>query len=102
MPSFGQRSLKSMFGVHPDIVEVLDEAIKYFDFSVLEGVRTLDRQKVLCDTGKSHTLRSKHLRQFDGYSHAVDVAPYPINWKDKRRFAYLAGLIIGIAETKGI
>ena len=102
MPSFGQRSLENLFGVHPDIVAVLDEAIKYYDFSVLEGVRTLKRQKVLCGEGKSHTLNSKHLRQLDGYSHAVDVAPYPLDWKDKRRFAYLAGLIMGIAETKGV
>jgi len=102
MPSFGKRSKENLQGVHPDIISVLDEAIKYFDFSVLEGVRTLERQKGLYALGKSHTLNSKHLRQLDGYSHAVDVAPYPINWKDKRRFAYLAGLIMGIAETKGI
>ena len=102
MPSFGEKSRYHLQDVHPDIVEVLQEAIKYLDFSVLEGVRTSERQKVLYTTGKSQTLNSKHLRQSDGYSHAVDVAPYPIDWGDNRRFAYLAGLIMGIAEIKGV
>jgi len=102
MPSFGQRSLKNLYKVHPDIVAVLDEAIKHYDFSVLEGVRALERQKALCATGKSQTLNSKHLRQSDGYSHAVDVAPYPIDWKNTEEFFYLAGLIEGIAQGKGV
>ena len=52
--------------------------------------------------GKSQTLNSRHLPQEDGYSHAVDVAPYPIDWDDTKRFFYLAGLIMGIAEMKGV
>ncbi len=102
MPKFGIQSLENLAGVHPDIVDILHEAIKYYDFSVLEGVRDFERQKQLYTTGKSQTLRSKHLRQSDGYSHAVDIAPYPVDWEDKQRFAYLAGLIMGIAEMKGI
>lgn len=102
MPSFGNTSLQRLEGVHPDIVDVLKEAIKYFDFTVLEGIRALEKQKEYVATGKSLTLNSKHLRQADGYSHAVDIAPYPIDWKDSQRFAYMAGLVLGIAEAKGI
>ena len=102
MPSFGNKSLDNLIGVHPDILNVLQEAIKYYDFSVLEGVRGLDRQKVLYATGKSQTLNSKHLRQSDGYSHAVDIAPYPIDWEDTDRFSYLAGLIRGISGAQGV
>ena len=102
MPSFGQRSLENLFGVHPDIVAVLEEAIKHYDFTVLEGVRSVERQKVLCGEGKSLTLLSKHLRQSDGHSHAVDIAPYPIDWDNTDEFFYLAGLIEGIALSMGI
>ena len=108
MPSFGQKSLKNLFGVHPDIIDVLEEAIKYYDFSVLEGVRSPERQEELFNTTlpdgsrATQTLNSKHLRQSDGYSHAVDIAPYPIDWEDKRRFAHLAGFILGIAKMKGV
>lgn len=102
MPILGKRSLEKLEGVHPDIVDVLKEAIKYFDFAVLEGVRTPETQKQYYVLGKSQTLNSKHLRQQSGYSHAVDIAPYPIDWEDKQRFAYMAGLVMGIAEMKGV
>lgn len=102
MPSFGPQSMKNLFGVHPDIIDVLEEAIKYYDFSVLEGVRTPVRQKALHTIGASQTLNSKHLRQSDGYSHAVDIAPYPIDWNDTDRFHHLAYLIKGIAASKGV
>lgn len=102
MPSFGNTSTSRLLACHPDIQEVLFEAIKYFDMTVLEGVRSLETQKQYVASGSSRTLNSKHLRQSDGYSHAVDVAPYPIDWDDKERFFYMAGLIMGIAESKGI
>lgn len=102
MAKFGQQSLKNLYDVHPSIVEVLNEVVKYFDFSILEGLRSYDRQKELYRSGASQTLNSKHLRQPDGYSHAIDVAPYPIDWEDTQRFAYLAGLIMGVAESRDI
>jgi hypothetical protein len=32
----------------------------------------------------------------------VDAAPYPIDWNNTERFAYMQGLIKGIAMAKGI
>lgn len=102
MARFSKQSMKNLEGVHPKVVDVLLEAIQYFDFSVLEGVRSQQKQALYFSTGVSQTLNSKHLRQPDGYSHAVDLAPYPIDWEDTQRFAYMAGLIIGIAEARGV
>lgn len=102
MPHFGNRSLENMRGVHPDLIKVLYEVIKLFDFSVLEGMRSFKRQERLVASGASRTLRSKHLTQPDGYSHAIDVVPYPVDWKDSQRFAYLAGLIIGVAKQMDV
>lgn len=100
MPRFSKRSLTKLKDVHPDLVDVLNEAIKYVDFTVLEGARTMQRQKELKDTGKSKTMNSKHLIQGDGYAHAVDIAPWPIDWDDIGAFCHLSGIVRGIALMK--
>lgn len=66
------RSLKSLEGVHPDLVKVVKRAIELttVDFLVVEGVRTLAKQKEYFSKGKSKTMRSRHLT-----GHAVDLAP---------------------------
>lgn len=65
-------SLNRLSGVHPDLVRVVKRAIEIsdVDFTVLEGVRTLDRQKQLVAKGASKTMNSRHLT-----GHAVDLAP---------------------------
>lgn len=69
----GQRSLKNLQGVHPDLVRVVHATILEtpVDFTVIEGVRTLERQKKLVASGASQTLASRHLGGF-----AVDLAAY--------------------------
>ena len=69
--SFGTRSKERLQGVHPDLVKVLEEAIKEspLDFSITEGLRTKERQKALFDAGKSQTRNSRHLT-----GKAVDIA----------------------------
>ena len=71
MYSFGSKSKERLKGVHPDMVKVMEEAIKEspLDFSITEGVRTLEKQKELFEAGKSQTMNSRHLKGF-----AVDIA----------------------------
>lgn len=56
--------------VHPDLVKVVRLAIRKttIDFMVLEGRRTLERQRELFKIGASKTMRSRHLT-----GHAVDL-----------------------------
>jgi len=72
-----QRSMQNLSGVHPDLVAVVKRAIEITeqDFSVIEGVRNIDRQRKLVAQGKSKTMNSRHLT-----GHAVDLAPYPLSW----------------------
>ncbi|GAF91804.1 unnamed protein product, partial [marine sediment metagenome] len=35
-------------------------------------------------------------------SKAVDLAPYPVDWKDAQAFVYLAGFVVGIGAMMGI
>lgn len=68
----GARSLSRLEGVHPDLVRVVKRAAATsdLDFTVLEGLRTIDRQKQLKAQGATKTMNSRHLT-----GHAVDLAP---------------------------
>ena len=59
----GVRSKQRLQGLHKDLVAVVERAIQIteVDFTVLEGMRTLDRQKELVARGASTTLNSRHL-----------------------------------------
>ena len=78
----GAKSRAELKGVHPDLVRVVERAIQITaqDFSVHDGLRTLEEQKRLVAAGASQTMNSKHRQQSDGYGHAVDLVPY-INGK---------------------
>jgi len=69
----GKRSLGRLNGVHPDLIRVVKRAIEItmIDFTVLEGMRTIARQKKLVKAGASRTMNSRHLT-----GHAVDLAAY--------------------------
>ena len=69
----GKRSKQRLEGLHKDLVAVVERAIKIteVDFTVLEGMRTLDRQKELVARGASTTLNSRHLT-----GHVVDLGAY--------------------------
>lgn len=59
-------------GVHVDLRDVIERAAELapFDVQVLEGMRTVERQKKLLASGASKTMNSRHLT-----GHAVDIAP---------------------------
>jgi peptidoglycan L-alanyl-D-glutamate endopeptidase CwlK len=68
----GQRSLSRLEGVHPDLVRIVKKAaaLSDLDFTVLEGLRSVERQKQLVSQGASKTMNSRHIT-----GHAVDLAP---------------------------
>lgn len=78
----GSGSRRELDGVHPDMVRVVERAIEITgqDFTVHDGIRSVEEQREYVDRGVSRTMHSKHLPQEDGYGHAVDLVPY-INGK---------------------
>jgi hypothetical protein len=70
--SLSARSVNRLQGVDARLVQVISRAITLtsVDFSVIEGVRTAERQQELFAAGKTRTLNSRHLT-----GHAVDVMP---------------------------
>jgi len=104
MYRFGRTSLSRLETVHPDMQRVAHRAMsmQIMDFSITEGARSFERQRRLVSMGRSKTLNSKHLKQSDGWSHAFDVAPYPIDYKDHGRFYILNGIIRAAAIVEGV
>ena len=95
----GSTSRARLAGVHPRLVAVVERAIQITgqDFTVLEGVRTQARQLELYAQGRTTpgpvvtwTKTSNHFKKADGYGHAVDIAPFPIDWSNLARFDAVA------------
>lgn len=63
------RSERNLVGVHPDLVKVVRLAAKKTNFTVIDGLRTVEEQKALVAAGASWTMNSRHLT-----GHAVDLA----------------------------
>ncbi|MBX7249338.1 MAG: M15 family metallopeptidase [Caulobacteraceae bacterium] len=95
------RAEKALRGVHPDLVRVVRRAAadSPLDFTVTEGLRTLERQHRLVAAGASRTLLSRHL---DG--RAVDLAVKiggQIRW-DWPLYARLADCVKAAAAEVGV
>ena len=127
----GSRSLLRLQGVHPNLVRVVHRAaamaVPADDFTVLEGVRSREQMMVNFGKGRiaaqveakgipasyarpgeakvtwlTNPFNSSHRKQADGYSHAVDLAPFPIDWKDNARFERLALLMFRAAAVEKV
>ena len=70
VPRLGKRSRSRLKGVDPKLVNVLNEVCKYFDITVVEGLRSQKRQNELVSAGKSKTKFGKHVQ-----GKAVDICP---------------------------
>ena len=101
MPHFGRKSKERLNTCESNLQKVFNEVIKHVDCSVLEGHREKDRQNKLYEEGKTKVKypNGRHNRQ---PSSAVDVTPYPVDWKDRERQTLFAGFVIGVASQMGI
>jgi len=97
MAHFGKRSRERLKGVDIKLQHILRQLIKIMDVTIIEGLRTQERQDELVAKGASKTKYSKHIQ-----GKAVDVAPYPIDWEDRERFHYMGGMLRGIAHELDI
>jgi len=103
MPNYSNNSLSKLKACHDDLIILFTEVIKDYDNSILEGIRTAERQQELFAQGKSKldgvTKISKHqITEYRDKSLAVDSVPYPIDWSDLHRFYHYAGYVKGVAN----
>jgi peptidoglycan L-alanyl-D-glutamate endopeptidase CwlK len=54
MPKFSEKSAEKLNTCHPDLVRLFQEVVKYFDCTILEGMRGRERQERFFREGKGH------------------------------------------------
>lgn len=87
------RDRARLAGVHPTLVLVVERARRTEPFFVIEGVRSVERQRQLLSEGRSRTLQSRHLT-----GHAVDLGPTPLDWDNRGAFRLVAGAMQRAAD----
>jgi peptidoglycan L-alanyl-D-glutamate endopeptidase CwlK len=95
----GERSKRNLSGVHPDLVKVVERALELspVDFTVIEGLRTPERQAELMKQGFTRTLKSRHI-----IGQAVDIVPLPVDWKKPEPFLLVADAMKKAAAELGV
>ena len=117
MPSFSDKSKAKLSTCHPDIQKVMEAAIKVYDFTILYGTRTVEEQFELYKQGRTlkdgvwvktgstvTNLDGKTKKSMHNYSpsKAIDIAPYPIDWNNLKRFDELAQVVLKCAQELGV
>lgn len=95
----GDRSTKNLVGVNSDLVKVVKRALELspVDFTVIEGLRTKERQADLMKQGFTRTLNSRHI-----IGEAVDIVPLPVDWKNPKPFGLVAEAMKKAADELGV
>lgn len=101
MYRFGKVSRERLAQCDEKLQQILNELIKEIDVTILCGHRGEEEQNAVFEAGRSQVQfpNSKHNSV---PSKAVDVAPYPVDWKDIARFEDMCDRIQLLAQELGI
>lgn len=102
------RSQSKLIGVSEPLVEIVNRALEISeaDFAVIEGLRSIEKQKENVRNGVSQTMKSKHLT-----GQAIDILPSSIkpgmkwelhHFKPVLHAFHLASIELGIPLRFGI
>lgn len=123
-----ERDNSRLIGVHKDLVKVVRRAAELGaqPFMVLEGLRSREQAEINYTKGRTAaeiaaagirrpplpgpkvtwTTNSPHCMQADGYGHAVDLLPIPVDWSLKplnlARFDAVAKAMFAAAKELGV
>jgi len=106
---FSSRSESNLITCHPELIFVAREAIRVYDFAVIDGHRDEAKQNGYFLEGVSRKRWPESAHNSDP-SDAMDLVPCPMiqngvsiwDEKSKVRFFFLAGVIFQIARVNGI
>lgn len=98
---FSGRSLEELATVKPRLQSVAHRALRISkrDFAVTEGIRTIETQRKYVATGRSQTLKSKHLT-----GDAIDLMAYfggQGSW-DMSHYLLIANAMVYAADAEGV
>lgn len=101
MPHYSKKSSRKLSECDQRLQDVFNEVIETADCTIITGHRSRSAQNEMFRTGKSQ-LKFPKGKHNSKPSHAVDAAPYPIDWKDRERATLFAGFVLGVAKARGI
>lgn len=105
MPTFSNASLAQLDTCHVNLQRIAHEAIKVYDFAVIEGHRGEAKQNAAFARGDSQ-VTYPHGKHNATPSNAFDIMPYPVDWSgssaNHERSVFLAGIIMATAFHLGI
>jgi len=96
MPSFSDKSMEILRTCDPRLQKIFTEVIHDFDCTVISGHRGEEEQNELVRKGLSQLSFPQSNHNLNP-SLAADVIPYPADWKDRERFNFFAGFVMGTA-----
>lgn len=98
--TFSKQSSEILNTCDPRLIDLCNEVNKLYDFSVICGYRDKAGQDKAVEDGTTK-LEYPNSKHNTNPSKAIDIVPYPVDWKDTNRFILLAGLMTGIGHMKG-
>lgn len=101
MYKFSKKSLELLSQCDERLQKLCYEVIKVMDISILVAYRGQEEQDKAFAEKKSK-LKFPNSKHNKVPSLAVDVAPYPIDWADERRFYFMMGIFKAKADSLGI
>lgn len=101
MPKFSKVSQDRLKTCDQRLQDLFNEVIKNYDCSIICGHRGQADQDKAYNEGKSK-IKWPNGKHNSNPSRAVDVAPYPIDWNDTKRFYHFAGYVKATADQMGI
>lgn len=91
MDILSQKEIAELKDVHPALVAVVLRAFERVqgDYYLFDGIRTKAEQRNMVRRGVSKTMKSYHLKQADGWGHAVDIIPMvngKVGWPNEAHY----------------
>ena len=101
MNKWSKASQERLRMAHPDLQKLCRVVLQIHDCSVICARRGPDEQNEAYRAGKSK-LQYPHSPHNKVPARAVDLAPYPLDWKNTKRCYYFAGIVTATATALGI
>ena len=101
MNKFSKKSERNLSSCHPNLQRLFRVVLEICDCAILEGHRPQEVQEQYFEDGRSR-VNWPDGKHNTGPSKAVDAAAFPIDWNDKVKFYYFAGIVKGVSEIMEI
>lgn len=117
MAKFGKASLAKLATCDVKLQQIMENVLERIDISVQYGHRTVQEQQKLFSQGRSFVngrwiKTGKTVTDMDGVvkksmhnyypSKAIDITPYPLDWKDINAFIKVKDIVFEEANKLGI